>query len=414
MASIIIIADDLTGANDSAIQLEKYGFSAIVKVWHDEVKDINLYDDFDVVSINTDSRSLNSQQAYEKIYYLTQQLHSYNKKCLYKKIDSILRGNPDSELDAVMDATGYKLALVAPSFPANDRIMMEGILSTANLRINALDLFSKGMKRKVENISLHLVREGASNLASIIKQKQSNGTEVFILDACTDEDLRIIKIAADIIEEPKILCGSAGLAMQLKDNITSKTPKDRILSLKKGRVDGLILVAIGSCTVETARQLQKASHHFNLPIIKFETELILNGLEEQVIETCLKATAEEIEKGSNIILLSVDTLFNNSFLVKDIPIRNEHSLRIVETIGKTVQRLNDVYELYAIISAGGDTSLQICKALESSYIKLLDEIKPGIPLGKMIGGKDSILIVTKSGGFGDENVLVQVIQYLKE
>ncbi|NLB89388.1 MAG: four-carbon acid sugar kinase family protein [Syntrophomonadaceae bacterium] len=416
MTSIIIIADDLTGANDSAVQLEKNGFSTIVKVWPDGVQDINIYDKFDVLSINTDTRSLDTKKVYERIYSITKELKNHNQICIYKKIDSILRGNPDSELDAVMDATGYKLALVAPSFPANNRTLVEGILSTANLCINAFDLFAQGMKRPVENIPLHLVREGTNILAKIITQKQSNGTEVFVVDACTDEDLKIIKNAADIIVQPKILCGSAGLAMHLKNNPTGKTPQNRILPLKKDRVGGLILLAIGSCSVETSRQLNKVSDYYNLPIIKLETELIRKGHERQIIETCVKKAAREVEKGNNIILLSVDTLFkNNSWLEKDILMNTEDSLRIVDTIGKTVKKLNDMYKLYAIISAGGDTSLQICKALESSYIKLLDEIKPGIPLGTMLGGKgDSLLMVTKSGGFGDDDVLIQVIQYLKE
>jgi uncharacterized protein YgbK (DUF1537 family) len=67
-----------------------------------------------------------------------------------------------------------------------------------------------------------------------------------------------------------------------------------------------------------------------------------------------------------------------------------------------------------IVSTGGDTSMQICESLKAQGIELIDEIEPGIPIGKIVGGDaDGILIVTKSGGFGTDNVFIKIMEYMK-
>ena len=46
------------------------------------------------------------------------------------------------------------------------------------------------------------------------------------------------------------------------------------------------------------------------------------------------------------------------------------------------------------------------------YIDLMDEVLPGIPYGAIRGGAfDGISIVTKSGGFGAPDALIQVAEY---
>lgn len=404
MSSIIILADDLTGANDAAIHFAKNGFSTIVKVSSNEVRDIIPGNNYEVISINTDTRSVSGEEAYARIYEISREIKNSYNNLLYKKIDSILRGNPAAELEAVMDATNNNLAIVAPSFPDNNRALSQGILSAPNLKIDVVKTFSLNMQKKVQKIPLHIVRGGENQIYSFIKQEDLNSGIVFILDACTNDDLKIIKNAINLIKEPKIICGSAGLATQLSET-DARYLNNRTL-LKNNKDNNLIIVAIGSYKLETARQLKNLSVYYNLPIITLETNLIVRGDEEKVINHCLDALIKQIKQGNKILLLSIDTLHDNMKI-------NLENLRIVNTIGKIVQRIYDAYDIYAIVSAGGDTSLGICKTLSTAYIRPIDEIQPGIPVGIMIDGlNDSIVMVTKSGGFGDENALIEVMKYL--
>ena len=59
---------------------------------------------------------------------------------------------------------------------------------------------------------------------------------------------------------------------------------------------------------------------------------------------------------------------------------------------------------------GGATSLKICEKLETSRVRIVEEVEPGIPLVLLANGK---MAVTKAGGFGVEDSLVQAVQRLR-
>ncbi|TCO76878.1 four-carbon acid sugar kinase family protein [Marinisporobacter balticus] len=410
---MIIIADDLTGANDTAVQYKKFGFSAILKVLHDDNKENNFYKDYDIISINADTRPLSTQQAYERVYRITKKVCDSGNGYIYKKIDSVLRGNPDSELDAVMDAMDCHLALVAPSFPENGRHVVNGVLAVGKTKINVVDVFRKGMKRKVQGVYLQTIRNGAKSLKEYIALKQREGIEVFVLDADTDGDLKIVKDTSKLIHEKKVLCGSAGLAKQLSMDLAEEK-KRRYKNLKE-KEKGITLVVVGSRTPETALQVKRASEIWQVPIIKADTKKIIKGEEQTVIKQCIKQIENEIEKGQNLVMVAVDSLFDDySLVLKNSNEEYAQALCIVETLANLTKIVCDKTCVHAIVSTGGDTSLQICRILDTYGIELLDEIMPGIPVGKMVSEQvDDTLIVTKSGGFGEGDALIEIIEYLQ-
>jgi uncharacterized protein YgbK (DUF1537 family) len=66
----------------------------------------------------------------------------------------------------------------------------------------------------------------------------------------------------------------------------------------------------------------------------------------------------------------------------------------------------------ALLVSGGDTASLVCHAAGVKSIELYDEVVCGIPRGILRGGDlDGMAVVTKSGGFGDENALIDVADY---
>ena len=64
--------------------------------------------------------------------------------------------------------------------------------------------------------------------------------------------------------------------------------------------------------------------------------------------------------------------------------------------------------------SGGDTALAILRALGAKGIKIEREVLPGIPLGRVLGGAaDGLAVVTKAGGFGKEDALVRIAEFLE-
>jgi uncharacterized protein YgbK (DUF1537 family) len=220
----IILADDLTGANDTAIQFVNQGLSALV-LSHPGLSNPEAYKGYDVISINSNSRAMDTDEAYREVRAIVNRMASNGEKgFFYKKIDSVLRGNPGTELSAVMDELGISLAIVAPSFPANQSILEHGRLSSGAGVIDAIEVFAGKMKVPVEGIPLDIIRGGESSGTEYILSRHARGTQVFVADAVTDTDLAMVYQISSLLGKPLILAGAAGLANHIaKDKGGEKT-----------------------------------------------------------------------------------------------------------------------------------------------------------------------------------------------
>jgi uncharacterized protein YgbK (DUF1537 family) len=67
----------------------------------------------------------------------------------------------------------------------------------------------------------------------------------------------------------------------------------------------------------------------------------------------------------------------------------------------------------AVILAGGATARLVCQRLGAHGVRLHGELAPGIPVGCISGGVwDGVTVVTKAGGFGTPDTLVDVARAL--
>jgi uncharacterized protein YgbK (DUF1537 family) len=63
----------------------------------------------------------------------------------------------------------------------------------------------------------------------------------------------------------------------------------------------------------------------------------------------------------------------------------------------------------ALLVTGGETAIAVLGALGARGLSLAGELDPGVAVGTIVGGPfDGLAVVTKAGGFGDEETLVRV------
>lgn len=413
---IVVIADDLTGANDTGVQFRKHGLKTIVKIDYANFckKDVENYD---VVSINADSRILDTKSSYERVYGIAEKCNDIKFDYMYKKIDSILRGNPGAELEGVMDAVEADIALVAPSFPANKRVVKDGCSYLSNNEddlgestFSVSEIIQSEMTRRVESIPLEIVRQGTEKLTRYINSKKEKKGSVFVADAINDDDLKIIAMVPQNIESKVVLCGSAGLAQQLADSCCKESAEEY------KEEEGITLLVVGTRSACTASQIKKMLLLNNSSLIKIPTSSIIEGKVSSVIGEAVEQASKYIIGGSSLITISVSSIFENNFVesLKQSTEEVELAQKIVKTLGSIALELHERFNIKSIIGTGGDTSMQICKSLKADGIELIDEIAPGIPIGRIIGGTaDGLLIVTKSGGFGTDDTFTIIIDYLE-
>ncbi|TNM63504.1 four-carbon acid sugar kinase family protein [Aliirhizobium smilacinae] len=116
---LAILADDLTGALDSAAPFAGRGLHTEVALSRDSIVGI-VEDRPDVLSINLNTREIGADEARAATAAVMALLPIGTQ--LFKKVDSRLKGNIVAELDAIP----FRQALVAPAIPEFERIVEDG------------------------------------------------------------------------------------------------------------------------------------------------------------------------------------------------------------------------------------------------------------------------------------------------
>lgn len=115
-----VMADDLSGAAELAGAALRYGLTAEVTT----VAKGPLTTDVRCVDANT--RTLPASQAAEITAKLTVDLLSTRPKLVFKKTDSLLRGNSREEIEAMLRTTGQPRSLLCPANPTRGRVVRAG------------------------------------------------------------------------------------------------------------------------------------------------------------------------------------------------------------------------------------------------------------------------------------------------
>ena len=464
-----IIADDLTGAADTGVQFAKRSFYTILLPFGlESVEPSWRLREAQIVALNTGTRGMQAGLAYDTVKDTTVLLKRLHPQSIYKKIDSTLRGNVGAEIQAVMDATGNILAILAPAFPDCNRTTVGGMhlvngrpLSQTEVAFDPVSpvreshiatLIRAQTRLKVGHIYLQEVRRGTEPLQRSIFRHMENGEKIIIFDAVTDDDLSNIAEAGMSMSSPPLMVGSAGLANQLSRllkgfDTASPTQPERCEHTKQyaaiyeRKNEGVIIIISGSLSAVTSRQLDEVRRTRKGKIIPVEIHRLIedqesgsnlssNEVKERESETVSEIISvaeaskivgvQSVEGGrcddQNIAFGRIPrTLSSNE--VKDSGRTRGSPLPVVEYLGRIALQIAGrcPQPIRGLILTGGDTALAVFKHLGISQVRLIDEILPGIPYGQVLDGEFAgLAIVTKAGAFGDENALVKCIDFLNQ
>ena len=370
--TLLIIADDLTGANDTGVQFAKQGIETLVVI--DAAQFIAPFV-CQVLVVNTESRHLNSDEAYQRVYNVVQQGVQLGIPQFYKKTDSTLRGNIGSELAALIEATGEQSLFFAPAYPQLKRTTRRGTQSVNGVPLHhssfARDPFNPVSEASIAAIIAQQSDLAVAPFASYVSV--SDAPTIYVVDAETDEDLRTI---ARLLHHQKLLAGSAGLAeflpaaMQLP---TARVPPPT-LSLP-------MLIVNGSLHEASLQQVAHAAQ---------------NGW--TVIEATPATTAAPVVAAiatkQRVILTTSPELLCEQF---------------TQHLANLVAQILDQITIPAVAVFGGDTLAAIADARGWTAFRPRTEFLPGVPLVQ-VGGQDDLLLLTKAGGFGNVDLIVKIQQ----
>jgi len=294
-----ILADDLTGACDSAVAFANAHSS--VRVWLGASATTRAAEP--VQAFNTASRELTNDLASTAVCDAVIKLHrSAEDTLLFKKIDSCARGAIAAEVLAAHRTLGTAAVLLTPSFPAAGRTVRNGILHIQNegngrAAIALLSLFPPDMHAHIA----HVRHTEEVHIALAL------GKTILLCDATEQAELESLA-ALDI---PNLLyAGSSGLAHALASTRSLRTASPAIIP----HCD-IALTICGTQHPITQQQME----HFDatLPLSPRLRILAASAYADAILEAFDRDRPEALVlTGGDTALLVLTTLGAHSILVR--------------------------------------------------------------------------------------------------
>lgn len=406
---VLVIADDFTGANDAGSGLAQAG--ARVHVLFGTEAPLPE-DAADVLVISTDSRAVSASQAAERVAQVVQHFAAQLQQgWLFKKIDSTLRGNVGAETAAALRASGKRLALVAPAVPRLGRTTREGKV-WVNQRLLTDTEFASDPKTPILS-------------ARVVDQMQIDGTEidlptlrsdrldavlaaahgVVVVDAENEADLaRLITAAARLTEKP-LLVGAAGLSDAL----------GTALSVRPSRP---VLAVVGSMSSSAQQQIATLLNQRAVEIVDVDIRQLFQQPAWPDRDRWIEQAAAALRAGRHTV---IRTCQHESQRHDIGHLSQQHSVTrqqlgegISQLLGEITHSLCRTQLPHALYLSGGDVAIAVAQALGASGFKIQGLVAGCVPHGVLLNSEFTLPVMTKAGGFGDENTLVAAIGFIEE
>ncbi len=414
MKHLKILADDVTGAADTAARCRQFGLPATIFL---DVPALPLPPG--ALAFTSDSRHLPPEEAAQRSRAVAVSIPATDARW-YKKIDSTLRGNIGSEVDALLDLLDEPSAVVCPTFPAHDRGLIDGYLTAPGFvsrDVHLPSLLCRQSRHPVGAIALPDVRGGklAAHMQRL-QQEMAGGTHsrrfVLVADALTDDDLDSVVQAQQEALPDALLCGSAGLAGALARRIGPQAglPQASSADLSNTREippkirTALLIMGSGSRSAHrqiaflldsgsTSQAGEKSRR--NAPHLSVSRLLVSP-------QTDLDAVAV-LDPAQTVWLLQQPLPEPGAVL------EGEDARRRADNLASIGAAAFDRRRPDLLVLVGGDTAMQILKRLGVGRLTVERELLPGMPLCSAVINGRPALISIKPGDFGGRDTLLELL-----
>ncbi len=392
---VAIIADDLTGASDTGVQLVRAGYRTAVAFRGAATPPDG---DLDALALDTDSRTAPVALAVRRVAQAASTVS--NVRVVYKKIDSTLRGPVAAELAAALEATGRERAILAPAFPSAGRTTEDGVQFVHGVPAHETEAKNDPHTPVRE---AHLPTMIAATLPGVVSLSAEQAADpdavgralgdarCVVADAASDEDLEALVRA---VPDPAsvLWVGSAGLAKAFGTVYpgphADEPPAERAPVRR-------VLVVVGSLSGVAREQLRRLVDEYG------DVAVPVDPGEEGAAARAGAAAREALLAAGCVVVHSPEKRSKPG------------SGPAVMTLAEVAGALDEGGLFDALVLTGGSTAVVVARRLGASGILLAGEVESGVPMGTLVGPRP-YPVVTKAGAFGGADTLVEAVKSLSE
>ncbi|MGX5716345.1 4-hydroxythreonine-4-phosphate dehydrogenase PdxA [Arthrobacter sp. MAHUQ-56] len=424
MASVFVQADDFSGAAEVGYCFVEHGLTAQVLLGagtsgtHDGGASLGG-SVTDVVVGDTHSRGLSDSAAETLVKDAFSGPEASGAQVLFKKMDSLWRGNIRSEISA-LTSLGFH-AVVAGALPQLQRSVVNGRPLAGGIPLAETDLWRAELSAppvdvasllrpadpaSVQPLGLAAVRSGTltTRLAGLLN---SNRPQVVVADGETVRDLESVAEALLDLHFSAggrriVLVGTGGtadvlaqrLATQLARNAQSVAVADATTA-EPQETARPVLAVVGSASQTAQAQLAQLEAN-GFTVIRLDP---LDARAKSAHAARLAQVISDLRAGTPVVIA-----------VAARKVGPSDSARIVRALSTFAAEAAKASAADLILT-GGETAREVLDAVGRSSLVPLAAVQHGAVLSR---AEDGTLVGTKPGSFGDDLALLQLYDAIRE
>ena len=402
-----VIADDLTGALDTAAPFAARGWRTCVVPWPGPSPRAlsaivrRASGGHDVVVIETASRHVAAREAARRVRAVVAAASradagTASPRAFYKKIDSTLRGNVVAELAAFRAATATPCLPVAPAFPAHGRTTRAGAVWVHEVPL-------------AQSAAAHDALAPALS-GDLARLGPPGALEIF--DARTDADLR--RIATRLGRESRLgaVVGSGGLAGAIAARFGSSPHSGAARPSERPRVGAASGAAVGGVLVVSGSAHPAAQAQARALVAAGALGLVV-PVEARTPRQDRRAT-EALAIGA--LAAGRPAVLVCPALAPGARLSAASAAAAARRLAATARAVVTAAPVGAVFTVGGDTTAALVAAMGWAPLAVKGALVPGVAVVRLktpgSGTPGPLTLITKSGAFGDADTLRRLVRRL--
>jgi D-threonate/D-erythronate kinase len=353
---IAVIADDFTGAAEIGGIGLRHGLNVVIETNVEDAKWCDL------LVIAADTRSMDAEHAACEIEKITYSLASLKPRFIFKKLDSVLRGNVAVELLSQMKAMNAERAIAIAGNPHFDRIIKDGVYYVKGVPLDKTFFSNDPEYPILSSFVSEIIGKGIFPVVNCKLGDKIPLSGLVFGDVTSTQELNEW---SHEIENESVVAGGSGFFNVL---IKKYYPVEKKSPVNGFHVGKRSLFVFGSMYPKSKNMIKQMNGSkmtiMNMPEgVYYSTEIDYEKITEWANEVVSKIKSDE-----KVIVLV------------DHEVRNEPSTSFIikESIGYLVARVLDQVEVDDLLIEGGATTSVILKHMKITKLFPFKELDLGV------------------------------------
>lgn len=429
-----LIADDLTGANNTAVLLAKRGVGVTVTT----AAAPTFPGACQAVVIDTDSRYVVPEDARRRVRDAARWARDNGADVLCDRVDNLLRGNIGSEIAGLLDASAPDaIAVVAPALPALKRAVSNGCLLVEGRPVNEhpvaagdpiapvrhariAAIVAEQWDGTVAEIGIETVSTGKVAVADAIERAAQASARAVVVDCETDAHLETIARAMARLARPVVPVDPGPLSTAYVRLLgAADTRQTTVEAESTGKK---IVVAVGSVTDLSRRQVAHLIAARKLEPVRLSARALLD--DEKMRAAVIAGAAAECRArlgATDVVLLTTHSPDGTKLAVDALAVMEGSaphvlSKRISDGLADAVLRTIESCRgtVGGAFVSGGDVTASLFKLSGAKAIDVFGDVIPLTAHVRFSDGRlDGLRLVTKGGSIGDDDAMEACLAHLE-